>query len=197
MFALDTSSTINSTDLLKIKNLVEASLKSYQINQQLGHIGLVSFGNIARTILALSNGIDRKRIKVSLSRLPELGGSVKLSDLAKHLETVTFSARYGARTTAPKVVVLVTEGKSDALDLAELPIYATLLSRAGIKVVIVEIGGDEKRSPLRSIPDTPVNYISTHSTDTLPEVYGVLERRIAAIAGMILMNFLLHILIVF
>ena len=184
VFAIDTSSNINGSDLQKIRKLVESSLKSYQINQQLAHIGLVSFGDTARTILALSNGIDRNRIKNSLITLPELGGKIQLSSLARHLETVTFNARYGARTTAPKGVVILTEGKPDALDMTELPIYSTLLSRSGIKLVIVEIGGDRQSSPLKSIPDTPINYINTRSTDTLPEVYGILERRIAAIAGM-------------
>ena len=193
VFAIDTSSNINATDLQQIRKLVEASLKSYQINQQLAHIGLVSFGDTARTILALSNGIHRNRIKNSLLTLPELGGRIQLSNLARHLETVTFNARYGARTTAPKGVVIITEGKYDALDIYELPIYAALLSRSGIKLVIVEIGGDKQSSPLKPIPDTPINYINTRSTDTLPEVYGVLERRIAAIAGMLFLRFILKI----
>ena len=183
VFALDTSSSINSTDLQKIKNLVESSLKSYQIKQQLAHIGLVTFGSFARTVLALNNGADRNRIKISLSALPELGGQARISSLMQHLQSVTFNARYGARTTAPKAVIIVTEGKLDALDIVELPVYASLLSRVGIKLVIVEIGGDSKKSPLKSIPDTPINYISTRSTDTLPETYGILERRIAVIAG--------------
>ena len=190
VFALDTSSSISSTDLQKIKNLVEASLKSYQIKQQLAHIGLVSFGSTARTILALNNGADRNRIKISLSAFPELGGQARLSNLAQHLQSVTFNARYGARNTAPKAVVIITEGKFDALEVIDLPLYASLLSRVGIKLVIVEIGGDSKNSPLQSIPNTPINYISTRSTDTLPETYGILERRIAVIAGKFYHDFL-------
>ena len=183
VFAVDTSSNMDTTKVQKIQKLVDASLKSYQITQQLAHIGLVSFGDVARTILSLKSGLARNRIKTSLSLLPIVGGKTQLSALAKHLEEVTFNTRYGARTTSPKIAVIITEGKSDMADLAQLPIYATLLGNAGIELVIVEIGEDNQGSPLKKILDTPMNYISTRSADTLPEVYGALERRIAAVAG--------------
>lgn len=184
-FAVDTSLSLNRSDVQKVKGLVDASLKSYQVTQQLAHIALVSFGDQSRPVLSLRSGGDRNRIKNSLATLPEIGGPLKLVSLAQLLQSITFSSRYGARVTAPKVAVVITKGGSDSFDLAQLPIHAAILSRAGIEIVIVKIGGSRDQSPLRKIPDTPMNYIWTQSVDSLPEIYGDLENRIAAIAGLL------------
>ena len=183
VFAIDTSSRFSQTEIKKIKELVAASIKSYQITQQLAHIGLVSFGSIATLALPLRNGVQRRSVRTALASLSEIRGQTSLNGLAQMLEKTAFSSTYGARASAPKVVVIITDGKSGVADEAQFPIYAALLNRAGIKIVIIDIGGDAKTSPLSRVPENPTNYMPVSNVNQLPEIYGLLERRVAVITG--------------
>lgn len=183
VFALDTSSDVNITALNYMKSLVTASLKSYQITQQLAHIGLVSYGRVGRTMLPLSSGVDRTRIRSMIARLPEIGGQRQLSNVAKHLESTTFNTINGARRSVPKAVVLFVAGKNDIFDEPQFPIYATLLNRAGVEVILINIGDGDRKSALKRIPERRMNYITAKVMSSLPEIYGALERRLAVIAG--------------
>ena len=166
-----------------MKSLATASLKSYQITQQLAHIGLVSYGSDGRTMLPLSSGIDRTRIRSMIARLPEFGGQRQLSNVAKHLESTTFNTINGARRSVPKAVVLFVAGKNDIFDDPQFPIYATLLNRAGVEMILVNNGDGDRQTALKKIPERRMNYITVKAMSSLPEIYGALERRLAVIAS--------------
>ncbi len=188
VFAIDTSSDVDQSKFNQMKSFVNASLQSYQTSQSRDHIGIITYGSNAITPLPLSSGNNNKNIRSILTAIPRVNGQRKISSAAEHARTTTFSQGYGSRNGVSKILVLFVAGKNDVIDGASLPVYAALLSSAGIQLIVVEVGEHAQKSGLVKIPDSVTNYIHASSGVVLPEVYGILEQRIAKNAGLFVYN---------
>ncbi len=181
VFAIDTSSDVDKTEFDQMKNFIDASLQSYQISKSRDHVGIISYGNNARTSLPLSSGTDKGNIRRAIPAITRVDGKRRISTAIEHARVAAFGQ--STRKDVSKILALFVAGKNDVIDAASLPVYAALLRSEGIQLMIIEVGEHAQKRRLTKILDSADNYIQATSAALLPEVYGNLEQRIAKTSG--------------
>ncbi len=188
VFAIDTSSDVDSSKFDQMKNFIKASLQSYQVSPSRDHVGIITYGENAKTSLPLSRGSNNNNIRSILDSMPRVDGQRKISSAVEHARRTAFSLSEGSRGNVSKMLVLFVAGKNDVSDNAQLQSYADTLRSAGIQMIVVEIGEHAQKSDLVRMLESGADYINTPSADSLPGVYGVLEQRIAKSTGLNICN---------
>ena len=187
VFAVDGSRRVDETMFGKMKKLIKASLKSYNISAPETIVALVQFGGDTEIKLTLNQGTNLGTVEKSVNELARVGGPRRMNKALRVIRKDIFDSL--KRNDAQRVVVLFTTGKNSGDGTGELPSVARDLRSRGVEVIVVVVGKENDLKEIESITGKKGNAISVGDVNKLPEAIGVLEAKVREIGGGLMLIF--------
>ncbi|XP_077577231.1 collagen alpha-1(XIV) chain isoform X2 [Stigmatopora nigra] len=112
-FLVDGSWSIGDDNFLKITNFLYSAVGSLdQIGIDGTQVAICQFSDDARTEVQLSSHGDKEALLEAIQRIKYKGGNTKTGRAITHVKESIFTSDAGARRGVPKVLVVLTDGRS-------------------------------------------------------------------------------------
>ncbi|GLD48427.1 collagen alpha-1(VII) chain-like protein, partial [Lates japonicus] len=152
VFLVDESWSVGQTSFSSVKGFISAIISSFQdsvVGAEGVRFGVTVFGDVPRMRIALTDYGSLEEVLRAIRDLPYEGGSRRIGDALQYLVDPVFSPAI-SRDHAPKIAVLITNGRSDdKVDAA-----ARAVADNGISLFAVGVRGADQ-SELRRIVSEP------------------------------------------
>ncbi|XP_035806046.2 collagen alpha-1(VII) chain isoform X2 [Amphiprion ocellaris] len=152
VFLLDESWSVGQTSFSRVKDFISAIISSFQdsvVGAEGVRFGVTVFGDVSRMRVALTDYSSLEEVLRAIRDLPYEGGSRRIGTALQFLVDSVFSPVI-SRDFAPKIAVLITNGRSD--DQVDAAVRA--VADNGISLYAVGIRGADE-SELRRIVSEP------------------------------------------
>lgn len=122
---------------------------SFTIGPLATHVGVITYESFAYVnfLFDVHNSLDE--IRKAVSQITYTGGLSRLNTAMDRAVNSLFTANGGARHGIPKVLVVLTDGVED--DVVQLKDYFDKLKGAGIKIILIGVGGNVDSNKLRNL----------------------------------------------
>ncbi|CAG09870.1 unnamed protein product [Tetraodon nigroviridis] len=149
---VDGSYSIGLQNFAKVRAFLEVLVNSFDIGPSKVQISLVQYSRDPHTEFALNTHHDINAVVRAVRTFPYRGGSTNTGKAMKYVKDKIFVASRGARQNVPRVMVLITDGKSsDSFKDA-----ATNLRNIDVEIFAVGVK-DAVRSELEAIANPPAD----------------------------------------
>ncbi|XP_037128809.1 collagen alpha-1(XIV) chain [Syngnathus acus] len=112
-FLVDGSWSIGDDNFMKITNFLYNAIGSLdQIGPDGTQVAICQFSDDARTEVQLSSHGNKEALLEAIQRIRYKGGNTKTGRAIKHVKESIFTSDAGARRGVPKVLVVLTDGRS-------------------------------------------------------------------------------------
>ncbi|XP_051247897.1 collagen alpha-1(VII) chain isoform X3 [Dicentrarchus labrax] len=152
VFLVDESWSVGQTSFSSVKDFISAIISSFQgnvVGTEGVRFGVTVFGDVPRMQIALTDYSSLEEVLRAVRTLPYEGGSRRIGDALQFLVDPVFSPAI-SRDHAPKIAVLITNGRSDD----EVDAAARAVADNGISLFAVGVRGADV-SELRRIVSEP------------------------------------------
>uniref|UniRef100_UPI00398F45FB collagen alpha-1(XII) chain-like n=1 Tax=Pristiophorus japonicus TaxID=55135 RepID=UPI00398F45FB len=149
---VDGSYSIGLSNFAKVKDFLETLVKTFQVGSDRIQIGLVQYSREPHTEFNLNKHTSLQDVVRAVRNFPYRGGSTNTGRAMAYVREKVFVPEKGARPNVPRVMVLITDGKSS--DAFKAP--AMKLRDAGVEVFAVGVK-DAVFSELVAIASQPEN----------------------------------------
>ena len=181
VFAVDGSRRVDEAMFGKMKKLVKASLRSYNISVPETNVALMQFGSDAEIKLRLTQGTNLDTVEKSVNDLARVGGPRRMNKALRVIRRDIFNGL--KRNNVQRVVVLFTTGKNSGDGTGELPRVARDLRSQGVEVIVIVVGKEIDPKEIESITGKKGNDIIVGDVNKLPKVIGILEAKVREAGG--------------
>ena len=153
IFLIDGSNSIGDVDFQRQKNFVINMIDNFEIGKDYIHVGIVVFSTIIGDTVGLQPSRSKDLLKILARNLrhPKVGTNTALG-----IEHSRKMMREQGRAFAPKLIVVVTDGRSTSPALTSL--QANLAKAEGYTLISIGVGQEVYRDELKNIA-TDVNKI--------------------------------------
>ncbi|XP_076874166.1 collagen alpha-1(XII) chain isoform X2 [Brachyhypopomus gauderio] len=148
---VDGSYSIGLANFAKVRGFLEVLVNSFDIGPQKVQISLVQYSRDPHTEFYLDTHHDLSAVIKAVRSFPYRGGSTNTGRAMTYVREKIFIASRGARANVPRVMILITDGKSS--DTFKDP--ATRLRNTDVEIFAVGVK-DAVRSELEAIANPPV-----------------------------------------
>ncbi|KAJ4924911.1 hypothetical protein JOQ06_003860 [Pogonophryne albipinna] len=152
VFLVDESWSVGQTSFSRVKDFISTIISSFQgmvFGTEGVRFGVTVFGDVPRMRIALTDYSSQEEVLRAVRDLPYVGGSRRMGDALQFLVDAVFSPVI-SRDHAPKIVVMITNGRSgDLVDAA-----AKAVADNGISLFAVGVRGADE-AELRRIVSEP------------------------------------------
>ncbi|KAK5879639.1 hypothetical protein CesoFtcFv8_022737 [Champsocephalus esox] len=135
VFLVDGSWSVGRPNFKFIQKFISVAAGAFQIGAERTRVGVVQFSSGSRTEFNLKTHLTRPTLLRAIAALEYKGGNTRTGDALDYLLTTSFSEASGARKAFPKVLVIITDGKSE--DPVEN--YARQLRSRGVEIFVLGI----------------------------------------------------------
>ncbi|KAL7862063.1 hypothetical protein SRHO_G00135040 [Serrasalmus rhombeus] len=149
---VDGSYSIGLANFAKVRSFLEVLVNSFDIAPNKVQISLVQYSRDPHTEFALNKHHDSSAVVKAIRTFPYRGGSTNTGKAMTYVREKIFVASRGARDNVPRVMVLITDGKSS--DSFKDP--AANLRNADVEIFAVGVK-DAVRSELEAIANPPAD----------------------------------------
>ncbi|XP_030624856.1 collagen alpha-1(XII) chain isoform X2 [Chanos chanos] len=149
---VDGSYSIGLANFAKVRSFLEVLVNSFDIGPNKVQISLVQYSRDPHTEFALNKHHDISAVIKAVRTFPYRGGSTNTGKAMTYVREKIFVPSRGARSNVPRVMVLITDGKSS--DSFKDP--ATNLRNADVEIFAVGVK-DAVRSELEAIANPPAD----------------------------------------
>uniref|UniRef100_A0A673LVD9 Collagen alpha-1(XII) chain-like n=1 Tax=Sinocyclocheilus rhinocerous TaxID=307959 RepID=A0A673LVD9_9TELE len=149
---VDGSYSIGLANFAKVRAFLEVLVKSFDIGPNKVQISLVQYSRDPHTEFALNKHDDNAAVLNAVRTFPYRGGSTNTGKAMTYVREKIFIPARGARDNVPRVMVLITDGKSS--DSFKNP--ANKLRDADVEIFAVGVK-DAVRSELEAIANVPAD----------------------------------------
>uniref|UniRef100_A0A3B4FAJ3 Collagen type XIV alpha 1 chain n=1 Tax=Pundamilia nyererei TaxID=303518 RepID=A0A3B4FAJ3_9CICH len=112
-FLVDGSWSIGDDNFMKITRFLYSTMGSLDLIGQDGtQVAVAQFSDDARTEFQLSSHSNKEALLEAIQRISYKGGNTKTGRAIKHVKESIFTSEAGARRGVPKVLVVLTDGRS-------------------------------------------------------------------------------------
>uniref|UniRef100_A0A3B4AB57 Uncharacterized protein n=1 Tax=Periophthalmus magnuspinnatus TaxID=409849 RepID=A0A3B4AB57_9GOBI len=147
---VDGSYSIGLQNFAKVRAFLEVLVTSFDIGPSKVQISLVQYSRDPHTEFALNTHHDLSAVVKAVRTFPYRGGSTNTGRAMTYVREKIFVSSRGARSNVPRVMVLITDGKSsDSFKDA-----ATKLRNTDVEIFAVGVK-DAVRSELEAIANPP------------------------------------------
>ncbi|XP_035534688.1 collagen alpha-1(XII) chain isoform X2 [Morone saxatilis] len=152
VFLVDGSWSVGRPNFRYIRNFISATAGAFQIGKDKTRVGVVQYSNDARTEFDLNRHFTRPALLRAIGSMPYKGGDTRTGDALDYLLKNTFTEAAGARKSFPKVLVIITDGRSE--DSVES--YAKQLRSRGVEIFVlgVQQADEQEMKLMASTPHT-------------------------------------------
>lgn len=146
VFLIDGSNSMSNADFRKQKNFVANMIDNFEIGKEFIHVGIVVFSTVIGDIVHLQPSRSKDLLKILANNLrhPKVGTNTALG-----IERVRKMMREEGRSFAPKIMVVVTDGRSASPALTSL--QASLAKAEGLTVIAIGVGSAMFKDELENI----------------------------------------------
>lgn len=149
---VDGSYSIGLQNFAKVRAFLEVLVNSFDIGPNKIQISLVQYSRDPHTEFALNTHHDLNAVVKAVRTFPYRGGSTNTGKAMTYVKEKIFVSARGARQNVPRVMVLITDGKSsDSFRSA-----ATALREIDVEIFAVGVK-DAVRSELEAIANPPAD----------------------------------------
>lgn len=147
---VDGSYSIGLANFAKVRSFLEVLVNSFDIGANKVQISLVQYSRDPHTEFALNKHHELSAVVKAIRTFPYRGGSTNTGKAMTYVREKIFVSSRGARENVPRVMVLITDGKSS--DSFKDP--AANLRNTDVEIFAVGVK-DAVRSELEAIANTP------------------------------------------
>ncbi|XP_057208625.1 collagen alpha-1(XII) chain isoform X2 [Triplophysa rosa] len=148
---VDGSYSIGLDNFAKVRSFLEVLVNSFDIGPDRVQISLVQYSRDPYTEFYLNTHHDLSAVVKAVRTFPYRGGSTNTGKAMAYVRDKIFVSNRGARANVPRVMILITDGKSsDAFKDS-----ATKLRNTDVEIFAVGVK-DAVRSELEAIANPPV-----------------------------------------
>ena len=165
-------------DISKTKRFASALLDGYKLLPDKVRVGLSIFGDQVEQDLTFADAANLEFTKERLDQLGRIRGEPRLDKVIQFADSTIFTPGSGSRAGAGRVLVIFTKSSSQKFfnDLSSL---TEPLKQKGVKIVVVGIDHTPSDTDaLKVITGSPNDVVPVGSISNLPEVFGIVERKI-------------------
>ncbi|XP_041814167.1 collagen alpha-1(XII) chain [Chelmon rostratus] len=150
VFLVDGSWNVGKPNFKYIRNFISATAGAFQIGEDKTRVAVVQYSSDARTEFNLNTHLTRPALLRAIGSLAYKGGDTMTGNALDHLLKNTFSEAAGVRKGFPRVLVIITDGKSE--DPVES--YARQLRSRGVEIFVlgVQQADEEEMKLMASTP---------------------------------------------
>uniref|UniRef100_A0A8C5R881 Collagen alpha-1(XII) chain n=1 Tax=Leptobrachium leishanense TaxID=445787 RepID=A0A8C5R881_9ANUR len=152
VFLVDGSYSIGIANFAKVRAFLEVLVNSFDISPSKVQISLVQYSRDPFTEFTLNKYDTIEGILQAVNTFPYRGGSTNTGKAMTYVREKVFVESKGARSNVPRVMILITDGKSS--DAFREP--AIKLRDAGVDIFAVGVK-DAVRTELEAIASPPVD----------------------------------------
>ncbi|XP_034146016.1 collagen alpha-1(VII) chain isoform X2 [Esox lucius] len=182
VFLVDESWSVGQASFSLVKDFISAIINSFQdsvVGAEGVRFGVTVYGDIPRMRIALTDYSSLDEVLSAVMELPFEGGASRTGDALQFLVDYVFSTAI-ARDNTPKIVVLITNGRSD--DRVDGP--AKAVADGGISVYAVGVRGADESELRRIVTEPPEEHMLLGSDfSLLGALLPKLSRRICFTAS--------------
>uniref|UniRef100_A0A8C9RCC6 Collagen alpha-1(XII) chain n=1 Tax=Scleropages formosus TaxID=113540 RepID=A0A8C9RCC6_SCLFO len=149
---VDGSYSIGLANFAKVRAFLEVLVNSFDIGPTKVQISLVQYSRDPHTEFALNTHHDKNTVIKAVRTFPYRGGSTNTGKAMTYVREKIFVASRGARANVPRVMILITDGKSS--DAFKIP--AENLRNLDVEIFAVGVK-DAVRSELEAIANSPAD----------------------------------------
>ncbi|XP_066579143.1 collagen alpha-1(XII) chain isoform X2 [Amia ocellicauda] len=149
---VDGSYSIGLANFAKVRAFLEVLVNSFDIGPNKVQISLVQYSRDPYTEFALNTHHDMSAVVKAVRTFPYRGGSTNTGKAMTYVREKIFIPSKGARPNVPRVMILITDGKSS--DAFKDP--ATRLRSTDVEIFAVGVK-DAVRSELEAIANPPAD----------------------------------------
>uniref|UniRef100_A0AAR2KZ53 Collagen alpha-1(XII) chain n=1 Tax=Pygocentrus nattereri TaxID=42514 RepID=A0AAR2KZ53_PYGNA len=149
---VDGSYSIGLANFAKVRSFLEVLVNSFDIAPNKVQISLVQYSRDPHTEFALNKHHDSSAVVKAIRTFPYRGGSTNTGKAMTYVREKIFVASRGARDNVPRVMVLITDGKSSD----SFKDSAANLRNADVEIFAVGVK-DAVRSELEAIANPPAD----------------------------------------
>uniref|UniRef100_A0A8D2LYC8 Collagen alpha-1(XII) chain n=1 Tax=Varanus komodoensis TaxID=61221 RepID=A0A8D2LYC8_VARKO len=150
VFLVDGSYSIGIANFVKVRAFLEVLVKSFEISPNKVQISLVQYSRDPHTEFTLNRYNRIEDIIQAINTFPYRGGSTNTGKAMTYVREKVFVTSKGARENVPRVMILITDGKSS--DTFTEP--AIKLRNSDVEIFAVGVK-DAVRSELEAIATPP------------------------------------------
>ncbi|KAK7152488.1 hypothetical protein R3I93_010645 [Phoxinus phoxinus] len=151
VFLIDGSWSIGDESFAKVRQFVFSMIGAFDVISHEGmQVSFVQYSDDAKTEFKLNTYHDKGMVLSALQMVNYRGGNTKTGAALKHVGDKVFISDSGMRRTVPKVLVVVTDGRSQD----DVKKSAAKLQHAGFSVFVVGVA-DVDTAELRNIGSKP------------------------------------------
>ncbi|XP_056150871.1 collagen alpha-1(XII) chain isoform X2 [Lampris incognitus] len=150
VFLVDGSWSVGRNNFKHIRSFISAMAGAFQIGEDKTRVGVVQYSTDTRTEFNLNQHLTRGEVLRAISSLPYKGGNTKTGDALDYLMKNTFTEAAGSRYAFPKVVMLITDSKSED----SVQSYANKLKNMGVEIFVLGIKEADKEE-MKQMASTP------------------------------------------
>uniref|UniRef100_A0A8C2IAF2 Collagen alpha-1(XII) chain n=1 Tax=Cyprinus carpio TaxID=7962 RepID=A0A8C2IAF2_CYPCA len=151
VFLIDGSWSIGDESFIKVRQFVFSMIGAFDVISRDGmQVSFVQYSDEAKTEFKLNTYHDKGMVLSALQMVKYRGGNTKTGVALKHIGDKVFTSDSGMRRNVPKVLVVVTDGRSQD----EVKKNAAKLQHAGYSVFVVGVA-DVDTAELRNIGSKP------------------------------------------
>ncbi|XP_041828166.1 collagen alpha-1(XII) chain isoform X2 [Melanotaenia boesemani] len=150
VFLVDGSWSVGRGNFQHIRSFIAALAGAFDIGEDKTRVAVVQYSSDARTEFPLTSYTRRGDLLQAINTLPYKGGNTMTGDAMDYLLKNIFTEAAGSRKGFPKVLMIITDGKSqDAVKE-----YAERLRNIGVEIFVLGISNADE-DELREIASTP------------------------------------------
>ncbi|KAI3364626.1 hypothetical protein L3Q82_011406, partial [Scortum barcoo] len=177
VFLVDGSWSVGRANFKFIRNFISATAGAFQIGEERTRVAVVQYSSDARTEFNLNMHLTRPALLRAIGSLPYKGGDTMTGDALNYLLKNTFTEDAGARKSFPKVLVIITDGKSE--DPVES--YARQLRSRGVEIFVLGVQqADEEEMKLMASPPFGSHIFSAANFNEIKNVQKQLITQVCA-----------------
>ncbi|KAK3083273.1 hypothetical protein FSP39_018154 [Pinctada imbricata] len=165
VFLMDGSDSINDADFIRQKAFVANMIDNFEIGAEAIHVGMVVYSTMIGETVGLQQSRSKNLLKIFAKSLkhPKVG-----TNTARGIERVRKMMREEGRSFAPKVMVVITDGRST--NPAKTVAQANLAKVEGISVIAIGVGTAIFRDELRQIASNPTQVFEVVDFEDLKQI---------------------------
>ncbi|XP_060947388.1 collagen alpha-1(XII) chain [Limanda limanda] len=177
VFLVDGSWSVGRPNFKYIRSFITAAAGALQIGEDKSRVGVVQYSSDARTEFTLNSHMTRAALLQAVAALQYKGGNTMTGDALSFIMENTISQAAGARLNFPKVLVIITDGKSE--DAVEG--YAKQLRSGGVEIFVLGVGqADEAEMKLMASTPHRTHVYNVATFDLIKNVQRELIMQICA-----------------
>jgi len=152
VFVLDSSGSIGLPHWQLVLTFVNQIIDQLNVGPGDTHVGLITYGNRGHVIFYLTNytSKDTTAMKAAVSSAPFLDEDTNTSGGIWMAQGVVFNPTFGGRASAPKIMIVITDGVSTYDHDKTIP-YASDAKAAGTLVVVLGVGNATSPAELNAM----------------------------------------------